>query len=93
MNDVFKDYRNTGGEGKLVYSLLPQVLFLFQTRSLEMQFYTYLIIWIIFIVRLHTFLIGLAKAVAPSFKDLPPILSIPSDFAGFISSMSFRTTL
>ena len=35
-----------------------------------------------FIERLHTFLIGLAKAIAPSFKNLPPILSILAAFAG-----------
>ena len=45
-----------------------------------------------FIERWHKFLIGLAKAVVLSFKNLPPILSIPAAFAGFISSLSFRTT-
>ena len=85
MNDVFKDFRNNGEKGNwsIVFSNKGfSNAILHASDNLDN-----------FIVKLHTFLIGLAKAVAPSFKNLPPILSIPSNFAGFISSMSFRTTL
>ena len=79
MNDVFKDFRNNDEKGNwsIVCCNGFSNAILHVSDNLDH-----------FIVRLHTFLIGLAKAVAPSFKNLPP-----SDFAGFISAMSFRTTL
>ena len=35
--------------------------------------------------KLHNFVIGSAKIVAPSFRNLPPILLIPTALAEFIS--------
>ena len=85
MNDVFKDFRNNGEKGN--WSIVFASSFIpFSNKGFSNAILHASDNLDNFIVRLHTFLIGLAKAVARSFKNLPPILSIPADFAGFISS-------
>ena len=93
MNDVFKDFRNNGETGNLSIVSFASSFIPFSNKGFSNAILHVFDNLDNFIVRLHTFLIGLAKAVAPSFKNLPPILSIPSNFAGLISAMSFRTTL
>ena len=74
------------------------VVFVFQVRALlvkGLQFSNFAIFFgnfDILVDKLHNFVISSARIDAPSFKNLPPILSIPIAFDGFISSSSLRTT-